>query len=562
MTLASDSRIVATMRLSSLFLLIAGVALAQTPAAPPVPASVIADRDVEYSNVGGKQTMDIVRPRDGAAAGRPAVLLVHGGGFRAGNKESYIALAVKLAEHGYVAATANYRLSPGNQFPAPVQDVKAAVRFLRANSAKYGIDPAHVGALGGSAGGHLVLMLGLTAGVEEFEGTGPNREQSSAVQCVVDEYGPTDFTQSYSKSVDAAEVLPKFLGGDLDHNRIEHIRSSPLNWVTPNAAPTLAIHGTADPYVAYEQSLWLVERMIAAGAAAEIETISGAGHGFKGADALKADERAIAWFDKYLKPKAVQHTLLISDHGPNGVIAEIEWPSAKVLWTAPNDRGHDVQALPNGHVLYTRNPAKKVVELDENHQVVWEYSDGLEHPLAAQRLANGNTLIGDAQLGKVIEVTPDKKVVWKYENPDLAKMRSRNSHRTEAGTTLIAVEAEGRIIEVDQAGKIVWQWQAPNGMNRRLYMGRRRPNGNTVMSLSNPGEVVEVDPAGKMVRSIGGTDPAIQMSWTSGFTMLPEGGMLINDYTGRRLIEVDAKGKMVAQWRTGSRTIASVDLVK
>ena len=185
--------------------------------------------------------------------------------------------------------------------------MKAAVRFLRANAAKYHLDPAHIGTLGGSAGGHLVLMLGLTAGVPEFEGSGPNRDQSSAVQCVVDEYGPTDFTQSYSKSVDAAEVLPKFLGGDLDHERLIHMRASPINWVTPNAAPTLAIHGTADPYVAYEQSLWIVERLIAAGVPAEIETISGAGHGFNGADALRADERAIAWFDRYLKPAPAPH---------------------------------------------------------------------------------------------------------------------------------------------------------------------------------------------------------------------------------------------------------------
>jgi len=535
---------------------------AQVPDAPKIPDTVLAEREVEYSAVGGRQTMDIFRPREVSGRPHPAVLLVHGGGFRAGAKESYVPLAVKLAGHGYVAATANYRLSPRNQFPAAVHDVKSAVRFLRANAEKYNIDASHIGALGGSAGGHLVLMLGLTAGVEELEGSGPNRDQSSAVQCVVDEYGPTDFTQSYSKSVDAAQVLPKFLGGDLDHERLAHIRSSPLNWVTPRAAPILAIHGTADTYVAYEQSLWIIERLIAAGVPAELETISGAGHGFKGADAQRADDRALAWFEKYLRPKPDTHRLLISDHGPNGEIAEIEWPSAKVLWTAPNDRGHDVQALPGGHVLFTINPQKKVVELDGNHKEVWSYAEGLEHPLAAQRLANGNTLISDARLGKIIEVTADKRIVWKYENPDLANMRSRNAHRTDQGTTLIAVEAEGKLIEVDQVGNIVWQWQAPNGQNRRLYMGRRLSNGNTVMSLSDPGELVEVDRSGKIVRSIGGTDPAIQMGWTSGFAFLPEGGMLINDYTGRRIIEIDAKGKLVNQWRTGSRTIASIDLVQ
>jgi hypothetical protein len=93
-------------------------------------------------------------------------------------------------------------------------------------------------------------------------------------------------------------------------------------------------------------------------------------------------------------------------------------------------------------------------------------------------------------------------------------------------------------------------------------MGRRLPNGNTVISLSDPGELVEVDRAGAVVRSIGGANPSIQMGWASGFALLPEGGVLINDYTGRRIIEVDAKGKVVDQWRTGSRTIASIDIVR
>ena len=285
------------LRIVSLLLTFSSIAFAQ------IPDTVIVERDVEYSPLGGGQKMDIVRPRADFAAPRPAVLLVHGGGFRAGSKEGYLPLAIKMAEHGYVAATVNYRLAPQYRFPAAVEDVKSAVRFLRANASKYGIDANRIGARGGSAGGHLVLMLGLTAGVKEFESVGPNLEQSTAVQCVVDDYGPTDFTQSYAKSVDAAEVLPLFFGADLTHDRLAHMRGSPLNWVTPNAAPTLALHGTADNYVAYEQSLWIIERLIAAGVPAELETFSGAGHGFKGADLQRADERAFAWFDKYLKVK-------------------------------------------------------------------------------------------------------------------------------------------------------------------------------------------------------------------------------------------------------------------
>lgn len=555
------------MRYFPLIAVFAATLASHAQTVPPMPETVIHEANIEYSNVGGRLAMDIVRPKAPSADPRPAVLLVHGGGFRAGNRQSYLPMAIKLAERGYVAATVTYRLSPRNQFPAPVQDVKAAVRFLRANAAKYGIDSDHIGAMGGSAGGHLVLFLGLTADVAEFEGSGPNRQFSSKVQCVADYYGPTDFTQSYSKSVDAAEVLPMFLGGDLDHNRLAHIKASPLNWVTPNAAPILAIHGTKDPYVAYEQSLWLTERLIAAGATVELETIPGAGHGFKGADAQRADERAFGFFDKYLKEKTPQHQVLVVDHGPNGQVVAMEWPSGKELWTVPNEKSHDVQYLPNGHILMTLGNKKMVQELDEKRNVVWTYGpsesgNNIEHALAAQRLANGNTLIGDPQAGRVIEVSPDKKIVWQYQSADLAKMRSRNSHRTDAGTTLIAIEAVGKIIEVDQAGKIVWSWQAPNGDNRRLYMARRLPNGNTVASLSDPGEFVEVDPSGKIVRSIGGANPAIRMGWTSGYALLPNGGVLLSDYTGRRLIEVDAKGKVVNELPTGSRTVASVEILK
>ena len=534
------------------------------PLVGQVPDTVLHDRDIEYSNVGGRVALDIVRPKGIQRSDRlPAVLFIHGGGFRAGRRESYLPQASRLAEKGYVAATASYRLAPRNQYPAAVEDVKAAVRFLRANAEKYNIDTERIGVIGGSAGGHLALMLGLTADVPELEGTGPNRDHSSRVQCVVNYYGPSDFTQSYQKSVDAGVVLPMFLGGDLDHNRRIHQSASPINWVSPRAAPVLSIHGTEDTYVAWEHSLWITTRLVDAGVPAELEVISGAGHGFKGPDAERAEARAFAWFDKHLKPKPASTRILISDHGPRGEIVAMEWPSGKELWTAPNTRGHDVQSLPNGHVLFTVGGQKKVVELDEHQKLVWEYADGLEHPLAAERLPNGNTLIGDARQGRVIEVTPDKKVVWQYASADLANMRMRNAHRTPAGTTLIAVEAEAKLIEVDAAGKsVIWNWQAPEKDKRRLYMGRRLANGNTVVSLSDPGEIVEVNSRGEVVRRIGGAKLDIQIGWASGFTEMPVGNLLIADYTGRRLIEVDAKGKVVNELRTGPRTVASLDVIR
>src|SRR5262249_31797139 len=157
----------------------------------------------------------------------------------------------KLAQKGYVAATVTYRLAPKYQFPAAIFDVKAAVRWMRANAAKYHIDPERIGVTGGSAGGHLAQFLGVTGGVQRLQGDGGNPEQSSRVAFVVNYFGPSDFPKSYGKSVDAAQVLPLFLGADLEHARRRHIEASPLYWVTPDAAPTLCIHGTKDNYVAH-----------------------------------------------------------------------------------------------------------------------------------------------------------------------------------------------------------------------------------------------------------------------------------------------------------------------
>src|SRR4051812_14194772 len=258
------------------------------------------EKDIEYSNADNQHLqVDLARP-DGEGP-FPAVICIHGGGFRAGNRQSYDGLIKKLAKNGYVAVTVEYRLAPKYQFPAAVYDVKAAVRWVRANAGKYHVDPERIGVMGGSAGGHLAQFLGVTAGVKRFEGDGGNSEQSSRVACVVNFYGPSDFTKSYGKSVDAAEVLPLFLGGNLEQARRRHIEASPLYWVTPDAAPTLCVHGTKDNYVAFEQAEWIVERLKAASVEAELLPMEGSMHGFKGDVEEKAEAAMIAFFDRHLK---------------------------------------------------------------------------------------------------------------------------------------------------------------------------------------------------------------------------------------------------------------------
>src|SRR5262249_22409445 len=146
--------------------------------------------------------LDLAMPKDGDGP-FPAVVCIHGGGWRGGSRQDLTrsipplggrSLIEYLAGRGYVAATVSYRLAPKDKFPAQIEDCKAAVRWLRANAKKYKINPERFGAVGFSAGGHLVSLLGTSDKDDALEGNGGNPEQSSRVQAVVNFFGPTDFT--------------------------------------------------------------------------------------------------------------------------------------------------------------------------------------------------------------------------------------------------------------------------------------------------------------------------------------------------------------------------------
>jgi len=133
----------------------------RAPAAEPptVPADVLFESKIEYANPDNQHlALDMARPKS-VTGSAPAIVCIHGGGFRAGNREHHDGLCIALAQRGYVAVTPTYRLAPQYQFPAAMHDVKSVVRWLRANAGKYGIDPARIGATGDSAGGHLALFL-------------------------------------------------------------------------------------------------------------------------------------------------------------------------------------------------------------------------------------------------------------------------------------------------------------------------------------------------------------------------------------------------------------------
>ncbi len=524
-----------------------------------VPSDVTLDRAVDYTSIPhGRLAMDIARPK--APGQYPGIVLIHGGGFSGGSRESYLPLALRLAQHGYVAATVSYRLTPSYQFPIPLYDVKAAVRFLRANSAKFSVDKEHMAAIGVSAGATWAQMLAVTRNMPQFEGNGAARGESSGVDCAVSFYGRSDMRRAYEGSVNAAAALPPLLGGDRMSALDMHLRASPINWVTPESAPILAIHGTRDRNVPFEQSVWLVERMRSAGVEAELETIAEAGHGFEGADEERAVARTLDFLNRKLKPKLLEtRRLLVNDHGPGGQVMAVAWPSGRVLWKRTNGRATDAGLLPNGHVLYIEDPKGVVTEIDAEQKVVWQFKTEKASLVSVERLANGNTLLVDDAATRIYEVSPDGKVTWSIEKPEFKGQAMRRARRTAAGTTLVAVQVAGLLLELDSQGKVLNKQEFPK---RLPAYAQPLADGGMLIGLAGPGEVRRVDAKGTITATFGGMNDAARMAWTSGFTQTPEGGLIVSDYQGARIVEFDAKGAIVHQLKNIAWSVTSIALMR
>ena len=242
----------------------------------PVPESVKVTTDIEYGRVGQRPLkLDLYEPKD-CNQPVPGVVLIHGGGWKGGDRNIYRFYCIRLAEKGYVAATVSYRFSKEAPFPAAVQDVKCAVRWMRASAAEHHIDPAKIGALGASAGGHLSMMLGYTPEVRALEGDGGHADVSSRVQAVIDFYGPTDLTTEFARS---ADVVKDFMGGKTYEESADLYRqASPMMHLTKKAPPTLILHGTIDDTVPIEQSDRLAKKLKELGVPCEYERLEGWPH--------------------------------------------------------------------------------------------------------------------------------------------------------------------------------------------------------------------------------------------------------------------------------------------
>ncbi|MGB7327942.1 MAG: alpha/beta hydrolase [Rubripirellula sp.] len=248
--------------------------------------------DVVYATAGDAELkLDLRVPAVNAAApygaAKPALVVwIHGGGWRAGSRKK--CPLTDLTQHGFAVASISYRFTDKAIFPAQIHDCKAAIRWLRAHQVEYGYDASWIAVAGSSAGGHLALLLGTSAGIGEMEGSlGEHVDQSSAVQAVIDYFGPSDFVlrgktqpeRAYTNESGSLALLGGLRDGKVD-SKMESL-ASPVTYVSADDPPLLIFHGTKDQTVLMDQSERILDLYTEAGLPARLISVEGVGHGGK-----------------------------------------------------------------------------------------------------------------------------------------------------------------------------------------------------------------------------------------------------------------------------------------
>ncbi|KRA95566.1 hypothetical protein ASD83_18100 [Devosia sp. Root685] len=244
----------------------------------------------------------------------PVVVYIHGGGWMLGHPHAMhpnlaaMDMVETLHAAGYAVARPSYRLSGEGKFPTQLQDLKAALRYLRHHATQFNIAPDRIASLGESAGGHLAVLLGLDT-PPEFEGAEGFVEESGKVQAVINWYGVTDMLSLDAQALPTARFVHdapdsasgRLIGGRPSENPEAARRASPITWVTPKAAPMLIQHGTADSVVPPGQGESLYQALQRAGVSAEWRPIEGADHCFIDGDITPIMPAVVDFLGKHLK---------------------------------------------------------------------------------------------------------------------------------------------------------------------------------------------------------------------------------------------------------------------
>ena len=282
---------------------------------PKLPDGFKADLNVAYVADGDEaQVLDVFYPEN-VSEPRPLLVWIHGGGWRGGSKNGVPWL--HELNRGYVVASVEYRFSQKAIFPAQIDDCLAAIRFLRKNAAKYGIDRRKVGVGGASAGGHLSALVGTSGGTGAFKPVGGHPDVSDGVQAVCDIFGPTDFWTVIQQANDDPNVKNIFnwnngdpysllIGGGLGEDRERCDAVSPVHYVSGKTPPFLILHGDHDTLVPYAQSTELEALLQKNGVEVTLQKLPGAGHGGPAFNLPAVRELTSNFFDRHLKGRDIE----------------------------------------------------------------------------------------------------------------------------------------------------------------------------------------------------------------------------------------------------------------
>lgn len=236
---------------------------------------VTIEEGVVFGTGGGRDLLCDVYTPPGEVKDAPGVLLVHGGGWRQGDRSQLRGYGIMLGRRGYVCVACEYRLIPESLWPAQIHDVKAALRWMRAEAARLGIDPERIAIEGNSAGAHLALLAAGTAGRAELEGEGGHAGVPTHVSAAIGVYAPTLF---WHEEVEKGGV-PIIALHDQPSAEVA-AAASPITHVTPGFPPTLLIHGTADTTVPPMASIRMYEELVRAGVPVELHMYAEQPHAF------------------------------------------------------------------------------------------------------------------------------------------------------------------------------------------------------------------------------------------------------------------------------------------
>lgn len=258
-----------------------------------VPESVQEIKNITYVRYGKRVLqLDLYLPESAPSHTKPGIVFVHGGGWRAGYRTNFTPMAIDMAERGYVAATISYRLSPEAQYPAAIHDVKAAVRWLRNNAKKYGVNPDQIAVIGGSAGGQIASLTGMTNGLEKFDPQAKTSRVSSSVQAIVNIDGLSDFTSEAARfHEDDPRKNPSaagaWFGGRYAEKTALWHEASPTFYVNKNTPPILFLVSAQERFSVGHSEM--IEKMKPLGISYQVAQIPDSPHSF--------------WlFDPWLKP--------------------------------------------------------------------------------------------------------------------------------------------------------------------------------------------------------------------------------------------------------------------